>query len=252
MCRRVSGAPTLSGLPWPRPGPGALGLGLGPVLGLAAPGLRGRVLRLRGLLRAAIQRHEHRQCPGPPGEGERHQDGQDDPFVPPAVGGVGMGRAHRVAMAPLAVDLGAAVLVNGVVARQVDGPVGGPMIDDEPGEDPRQLGGRPAAPRQDAMIAGGVAGGQLGGGAEQVGDGAAAGSEDGGDKQDQEALIGGVVEDRRERGEDGPGEVGYNEHEGHLVEESMGCRATHVLSKVVRSRQLRRPITNSLKGQKSS
>ena len=32
----------------------------------------------------------------------------------------------------------------------------------------------------------------------------------------------------------------------------MGCRATHVLSKVVRSRQLRRPITNSLKGQKSS
>src|SRR5437764_8782674 len=32
----------------------------------------------------------------------------------------------------------------------------------------------------------------------------------------------------------------------------MGCRTTHVLSKVVRTCQLRRPITNSLKGQKSS
>ena len=72
------------------------------------------------------------------------------------------------------------------------------------------------------MIAGGVSGGQLGGGAEEVGDGAAAGGEDGGDEQDQEALIGGVVEDRREGGEDGLGEVGYKEHEDHLVEEPWG------------------------------
>ena len=133
-----------------------------------------------------------------------------------------MGRAHRVAMAALAVDLGAAVLVDGVVAGQADGPVGDPTVEDEPGQDPRQLQGGPAASGEDAVIAGGVSGGQIGGGAEEVGDGAAAGGEDGGDEQDQEALIGGVVEDRGERGEDGLGEVGYNEHEDHLVEEPWG------------------------------
>src|SRR5262249_10571450 len=73
-----------------------------------------------------------------------------------------------------------------------------------------------------AVIAGGMPGGQLAGGAEEVGDGAAAGGEDRRDGQDQEALIGGVVEDRSERGEDGLGEVGYNEHEGHLVEGPWG------------------------------
>ena len=125
-------------------------------------------------------------------------------------------------MAALAVDLGAAVLVHGVVADHEDGPVGDPMVEDEPGQDPRQLQGRPASLGEDAVIAGGVAGGQVGGGAEQVGDGAAAGGEDGGDEQDQEALIGGVVEDRGERGEDGLSEVGYNEHEDHLVEGPWG------------------------------
>ena len=46
--------------------------------------------------------------------------------MPPAVGGVGVGRADRVAMAPLAVDLGAAMLVDGIVAGQADRPVGDP------------------------------------------------------------------------------------------------------------------------------
>ena len=93
---------------------------------------------------------------------------------------------------------------------------------------------------------------KLGGGAEEVGDGAAAGGEDGGDEQDQEALVGGVVEDRGEAGEDGPGEVGYNEHEDHLVEEPWGVQLPMSLARWSDSCQLRRPITNSLKGQKSS
>jgi hypothetical protein len=125
-------------------------------------------------------------------------------------------------MAPLAVDPGAAVLVDGVVAGHVDRAVGDPAIEDRPHEDPRQLGGRPAAARQDAVIAGGIAVGRRAGGAEEVGDGAAAGGGDGRDEQDQEALIGAVLEDRCERGEDGPGELGYNEHEGHLVEGPWG------------------------------
>ena len=125
-------------------------------------------------------------------------------------------------MAPLAVDLGAAMLVNGIVAGQADRPVGGPTSEDQAGQEPRQSQGGPAALGQDAVIAGGVARGQLGGGAEEVGNGAAAGGEDGGDEQDQEALVGGVVEDRGEAGKDGAGEVGYNEHEDHLVEEPWG------------------------------
>jgi hypothetical protein len=64
--------------------------------------------------------------------------------------------------------------------------------------------------------------GQAIGGAEEVGDGAAAGREDGGDDQDEEVLIGGVVEDGGEAGENGLSEVGYNPHEDHLVEEPWG------------------------------
>jgi hypothetical protein len=111
-------------------------------------------------------------------------------------------------MAALAVDLGAAVLVAGVVAGQVDRPVGDPTLEDEAGQYPRQGEGGPAPPGEDAVEAGGVALGQAGGGAEEVGDGAAAGSQDGGQEQDKEALVSGMVEDRGEQGEDGPGEVG--------------------------------------------
>ena len=134
-------------------------------------------------------------------------------------------------MTALAIDLGAAVLVDGVVADDRDGPVGDPPVEDEPGQDPRQLQGRPAPLGEDAVIAGGVAGGQIRGGAEQVGDGAAAGGEDGGDEQDQEALVGGVVEDRGEAGKDGAGEVGYNEHEDHLVEEPWGVKLPMLLAR---------------------
>ena len=119
-----------------------------------------------------------------------------------------MGRAHRVAVTALAIDLGAAVLVDGIVAGQEDGPIGDPMIEDEAGQDPRQGESGPAPFGEDAVKAGSIAVGQAGGGAEQVGDGAAAGGQDGGEEQDEKALVGGMVEDRGERGEDGPGELG--------------------------------------------
>jgi hypothetical protein len=184
------------------------GLDLGLVLGRLAPGgglgLRGGL----GLLRAARQRHQHRQRPGPTGDGEFHQDGQDDPFVPPPVGGVGMGRAHRVARTALAVDLGPAMLVAGVVAGQGDRPVGDPRVADPPGQDAGQVQARPAALGPDAVRAGGMAFGQVGGGAEQVAAGAATGGEDGGDQQHEDALGGGFGEDRGERTEDGLGKLG--------------------------------------------
>jgi hypothetical protein len=40
-------------------------------------------------------------------------------------------------MASLAVDPGASVLVDGIVAGQADRPVGGPAVEDDPGQDPR-------------------------------------------------------------------------------------------------------------------
>src|SRR6266446_6005059 len=71
--------------------------------GLVAP----RVLTVP--LRAAIQRDQHGQGPGSGGERELDQDRQDDPLVSPAIGGVALGRADRIAMATLAVDLGSAM-----------------------------------------------------------------------------------------------------------------------------------------------
>ena len=72
-------------------------------------------------LPASIQRDRHGEGPGTVGEREADQDCQDDPLVAPAIGGVAVGRADRVAVAPLAVDVGAAMLVDGVIAGQRDG-----------------------------------------------------------------------------------------------------------------------------------
>ena len=66
----------------------------------------------------------------------------------------------------------------------------------------------PAPFREDAVIAGGVAGGPGRGGAQQVGDVATAGGQDCGEEQDEEALVGGMVEGRGEGSEDGLGELG--------------------------------------------
>ena len=49
----------------------------------------------------------------------------------PTIGGVGLGRADRIAVAALAVDLGPAVLVDCVVASQRHGTLGHPALQDE-------------------------------------------------------------------------------------------------------------------------
>src|SRR5262249_29416641 len=118
-----------------------------------------------------VQRDQHGQGPGPGGEGELDQGRQDDPLVPPPPGGVALGRADGVAGAPLAEDRRAAVPVDGVAARQGDRLAGG-----EPAEgDARQGAGQrpegPAPPGEDAVVAGGMTGGQAAKGAQQVGDG---------------------------------------------------------------------------------
>jgi hypothetical protein len=61
------------------------------------------------------------------GEGEGHQDGQDDPLVAIAKGGVVLAAANGVAVTPLAVDVFAAMFVHGIVADQTNAFLGPEM-----------------------------------------------------------------------------------------------------------------------------
>ena len=63
-------------------------------------------------------------------------------------------------MAALAVDIGAATFVDGIVDGQLDGAVGDPVMQDEIGHAVGEGPERPAVLREDAAIAGGMAGGQ--------------------------------------------------------------------------------------------
>jgi len=137
-----------------------------------------------------IQGHQHGQRPGARREGELDQHGQDDPLVPPPPGGIAVRRADRVAVAALAVDLRAAVLIDGIVAGQRDGLAGGDAAKDGAGQGVGQGPGGPLPPGEDAVVAGGMAGGQAAGGAKQVGDGAPAGVQDGGGHEGEETLEG--------------------------------------------------------------
>ena len=133
-----------------------------------------------------------------------------------------MGRAHRVAVAALAVDLGAAVLGDGIVARQGDGPVGDEVVEDEPRQEASQSERGPTAFGEDAVIAGGISGSQPRDGAEQVGDGAASGGQDRGHEQDEEALAGRLQEDGCELVEQRPCEGWYKEHADHFGWDTWG------------------------------
>ena len=92
---------------------------------------------------------------------------------------------------------------DGVVAGQLDEALGG-----EPGQDGGdvpacQPAGGPAAVGEDAVITAGVARGQGAQAAEQVGDGAAAHGQDGGQGQQDEAAMSGPGQGRGQRLEDG-------------------------------------------------
>ena len=85
------------------------------------------------------------------------------------------------------------------------GPVGGEQGDDEPAEAAGQLHGGPGGGGEDPLVAGDVAVGQGRGDAEQVGDGAPAGGQQGGAHQQGEALVGRPGEGGRDGLEDRQG-----------------------------------------------
>ena len=172
------------------------------------------------VLRGAVQGDQHGQGPGPAGEGEADQDGQDDPLVPPAPGGVAVAGADRVAVAGLAMDLPAGVLGDGVVADQADAALGPEVPEDEAGQEGGQGQAGPLGQGEDAVVAGGVAFGEAGDGAQQVADGASAGGEDGGHAQQLGADEGGGGEGRAKEGEHGQVVVCYTTHKGLRVGEA--------------------------------
>ena len=101
-------------------------------------------------------------------------------------------------MPGLAVDESPGMTVDGVIADQGDGLVGRDQGQDQS----RKLAGQaecgPFGRGEDPLIGGAVAFGQRCGGADEVGDGAAAGGEDGRAEEDDEAMEGRLCEDRGE------------------------------------------------------
>ena len=99
------------------------------------PGRRAMAtLRATVVGRVAVQGDEHRQGPGPDGEGKADQDGEDDPLVAVAPGGEGVRGSERVAMPGLAEDVLAGVGEDRVVADQDHFGVGRQQGDDAPGQ----------------------------------------------------------------------------------------------------------------------
>src|SRR5262249_43536525 len=152
--------------------------------------------------------HHQRQRPAAATEGEADQRRQDDPLVPPTIGGERVGRADRVAVTALAVDRVPGMLGDGVVARQLDRAAGGERGQHGGDGAARGPAGGPAAMGRGGVIAAGVARGQGAQAAEQAGDGAAAGGEDGGQGQQDEALRGRSGEGLLQRLEDGADRLG--------------------------------------------
>jgi hypothetical protein len=93
-------------------------------------------------------------------------------------------------VAGLAVDLLAGVPVDGVIADQDDGALGGQEVQEEARECAAPFEGRPWWARQQALVVGAVPRREGSEGAKQVGDRAAAGGEDGGEQQCDEAAVG--------------------------------------------------------------
>ena len=105
-----------------------------------------------------------------------------------------MGRANGVAVPGLAVHGPAGVPIDGVVADQLDRPVGDDVFEQEPHQGAAEREAGPGCSGQDAAVTGNVSGCQLAEGAQQVGDGAPAGRQDGSGQERGEPLVGGAGE----------------------------------------------------------
>jgi hypothetical protein len=124
-----------------------------------------------------------------------------------------------------------AVLVDGVVAGQRDRLVVGEAAEDDARRGTGQGPDGPASPREDTVVAGGMARGQAADSAQEVGDGAASGGQDGAGHEVGEAGESRPCEGAGEGPDQWAEEVGYYDHEGLLVGERWGGAYLHTTSK---------------------
>ena len=143
-----------------------------------------------------IEGHQQRQSPSTGSERETYEQGQHDPLVSPAECRERVGGADRVAMTALAIDLGTGMLCDGIITSQFDDILGRESGEDHSGESPCQIPAVPGTAREDAVIAGGVSGGQGAQAAEQVADGMSAKGQNRGDSEEGETTIGRTCEGR--------------------------------------------------------
>src|SRR5262249_23660716 len=116
---------------------------------------------------------------------------QDDPLVAVPPGRVALGGADGVAVAGLVVDPLALVPVHGVVADQHHRPGGQQVLQDEGGQGAAEVEAGPGGAGEGGLVGGAVAGGETAEGAQEVGDGAAAGGGECRDGQQGETVDGG-------------------------------------------------------------
>lgn len=97
-------------------------------------------------------------------------------------------------MAGLAVNILALVFVHGVIAGQVDGAVGQQVFEEPSGQEFSQPPTRPASLREEAAVAGGIAGNKRSQGTQEIGNAVSADGQDGGAEQECEAQGRGFAE----------------------------------------------------------
>lgn len=86
------------------------------------------------LLFRLIQRHQHRQSPWPFRPRNAHEDGQNNPFVPPAVRGQCVCGPNRIPMAALSADLHPTMFIDGIITCQINGPFRTKRFDNQRGQ----------------------------------------------------------------------------------------------------------------------
>src|ERR1700726_523218 len=119
-----------------------------------------------------------------------------------------MGGADGVAVTTLAEDLGAGVLVHGVIASEKDRTCRHKVIEEPASDVVSQAPQGPAAFTEDAVVAGAMARSQRAEGGKQVANGTAAKSKNTGQSEDEKAQESGVSESSGEGVEEGTSRVG--------------------------------------------
>jgi len=101
-------------------------------------------------------------------------------------------------MSAFAINVLAAMFVHRVVAGQDDGSIRQQVFENPASQELGQPPTRPASLREEAAVAGGIAGNERSQGAQEVGDGVASDGQDGGTEQEREAQGRGFGEGVRE------------------------------------------------------